>query len=442
MNFIADQQTLDDLNLTGKYRPDSVFNLFNRCRSRAGEALLESMFRHPLTDAAQINRRGELLQYFRWKHIIFPFTGELLAGVREYLDMGSRRRKFSVWMDLQWLRLLEVVVKDERYRVIVAGVQAVREMLKVLEGLVMLLDEDGPFGERALELRELLGLPGIREVMGRVDGAGRPGGADSAVGLSAHHYILQYECRAALERAIDIISELDVYIAVSDVARDKGFCQGVAREGSALLHVTGLYHPGLSAAVPNDLSFQAGGNTLFLTGANMSGKSTLMKAVGIAVYLAHMGFPLPARAMEFSVMDGLYSSINVPDNLALGYSHFYAEVIRVKTVAADVGRDLRLVVIFDELFKGTNVQDAYEATTAVTGAFVGFEKCFFIVSTHIIEAGEVLRGEHAGMQFARLPTVLRNGEPRYTHKLEEGITDDRHGMTIIRSEGILEMLEA
>jgi len=48
---------------------------------------------------------------------------------------------------------------------------------------------------------------------------------------------------------------------------------------------------------------------------------------------------------------------------------------------------------------------------------------------------------HPGILFARLPTLLRNGEPRYTHRLEEGITDDRHGMTIIRNEGILEMLE-
>ena len=77
----------------------------------------------------------------------------------------------------------------------------------------------------------------------------------------------------------------------------------------------------------------------------------------------------------------------------------------------------------------------------MTHAFAGFEKCFFIVSTHIIEAGEALCQEQVGIQFARLPTVLRNGEPRYTHKLEEGITDDRHGMTIIRNEGILEMLE-
>jgi len=59
---------------------------------------------------------------------------------------------------------------------------------------------------------------------------------------------------------------------------------------------------------------------LFLTGANMAGKSTLMKAFGIAVYLAHMGFPVAAAGMNFSVMDGLFSSIDVPDDLNMGYS--------------------------------------------------------------------------------------------------------------------------
>ena len=67
-----------------------------------------------------------------------------------------------------------------------------------------------------------------------------------------------------------------------------------------------------------------------ITGPNMAGKSTLMKSFGIAVYMAHMGFPVAARSMRFTVQDGMYTSINVPDNINMGYSHFYAEVLRVK----------------------------------------------------------------------------------------------------------------
>ncbi len=75
----------------------------------------------------------------------------------------------------------------------------------------------------------------------------------------------------------------------------------------------------------------------------------------------------------------------------MGYSHFYAEVVRVKKIATEVASGKKLVVMFDELFKGTNVKDAYDATVAVTEAFSKIHKCSFIVSTHIMEAGLTLK---------------------------------------------------
>ena len=90
----------------------------------------------------------------------------------------------------------------------------------------------------------------------------------------------------------------------------------------------------------------------------MAGKSAFMKSFGVAVYMAHMGFPVAAEMMEFTVQDGLYTSINVSDNLNMGYSHFYAEVLRVKFVASEVAAGKNMVIILDELFKGTNVKDA------------------------------------------------------------------------------------
>ena len=85
----------------------------------------------------------------------------------------------------------------------------------------------------------------------------------------------------------------------------------------------------------------------------MAGKSTYMKAFGVAVYLAHCGFPVPASRMELSPFRGLFTTINLSDNLSLGYSHYYNEVARVKYVVEQV-RDLEdVVVVFDELFRGT-----------------------------------------------------------------------------------------
>jgi DNA mismatch repair ATPase MutS len=131
----------------------------------------------------------------------------------------------------------------------------------------------------------------------------------------------------------------------------------------------------------------------------------------------------------------------VPDDLALGYSHFYAEVLRVKTVAEEVSAGKDLIIIFDELFKGTNVKDAYDATLSVTEAFAQFRNCFFVISTHIIEVGETLGARCGNLQFAYLPTVMEGRIPRYTYTMQEGITSDRHGMMIIENEGILGIMK-
>ena len=125
----------------------------------------------------------------------------------------------------------------------------------------------------------------------------------------------------------------------------------------------------------------------------------------------------------------------------MGYSHFYAEVMRVKKVAQSISRSNKLIVIFDELFRGTNVKDAFDATVAVTQAFAANKECIFIISTHIIEAGEVLKEGCDNINFIYLPTIMKNNLPEYTYKIKSGITEDRHGMIIINNEGIPDILK-
>jgi DNA mismatch repair ATPase MutS len=258
--------------------------------------------------------------------------------------------------------------------------------------------------------------------------------------LAFYDHLLKKRLHEEMERVLRFIYELDVFIAVAGVAKAGNFTYAEALpKGKNILSVRGLRHPALQGAVGNDIEMQEGSNVLFLTGANMAGKSTLMKSVGISVYLAHMGFPVAAEAMTFSVREGICSSINVADNIQLGYSHFYAEVVRVKQAAEAAASGKRLLLMFDELFKGTNVKDAYDGTLAVTSAFAEYQDCIFIVSTHIIEVGEALKGNN-NIRFAYLPTVMEGSRPRYTYRLKEGITEDRQGMMIIRNEGILELI--
>jgi DNA mismatch repair ATPase MutS len=226
------------------------------------------------------------------------------------------------------------------------------------------------------------------------------------------------------------------------VATERKFVFPLAlRPDKPVVILESVYHPHVPNAVGNTLRITPDSNVIFLTGANMAGKSTFMKSLGIALFLAHMGFPVPASRMEFSVLDGIYTTINLPDNLGMGASHFYAEVLRVKKMAHELSQSKRLFIIFDELFRGTNVKDAYEATVAITSAFAQKRNSLFVISTHIIEAGDVLKEKWENIGFKYLPTRMNGNTPVYTYTLQTGITADRHGMIIINNEGILDILK-
>jgi DNA mismatch repair protein MutS len=439
MSFKADAQTLEDLNLLGKYKPDSVYSLFNRVHTDGGANLLGVMFRNPLSDPEEINRRSALFQYFEKKALSFPFRNEVFGVAENYLGFAGGGNFLADALGIFRKKMLSAIVRNEEYGIVVTGLLATIEVLNVFKDFMGRLDDlespEKPFRAQFRKTREIFGdkrLEWLRE------GVVTP---VSWIKVARYDHLLRNVLRAEMKTVMEFIYQLDVCIAVSGVASSKGFSYAHALPGNRhVFQAAELRHPCLQKAVGNPVSLHRDSNVVFLTGANMAGKSTFMKSFGIAVYLAHMGFPVAAREMTFSVKEGIYSSINVPDNLNLGYSHFYAEVLRVRKVAEEVSRSMDLVVIFDELFKGTNVKDAYDATLAVTEALSEYRNCFFIISTHIIEVGEVLKERCGNLQFAYLPTVMEGVVPRYTYRLEEGITADRHGMMIIENEGIPELL--
>ena len=449
MTFIADKQTLDDLNLLGKYKPHSVYSLFNKVHTAGGERLLEAMFQQPLADETEINLRSAAFQYFQQKALTFPFNREQLGVMEDYLAGGGRGNVLSAATGVLRKKLLGDLVRDEAYGLLHNRLLMVIGVLNTLADFLVKFEEQGgegpyrkeaedPCREQVRRLSDILRgsrLAWLREKKGVT--------ALPLAKVIRYDHLFRGDLLEEMEQITQGIYQLDVQIAVSQVASERGFAYARALpRDKHVLSAAALSHPGIDKAVANPITLHKDSNMLFLTGANMAGKSTFMKAFGIAVYMAHMGFPIAAKEMVFSVRDGIYSSINVPDNLSQGYSHFYAEVLRVKKVAEEVSAGKDLVVIFDELFKGTNVKDAYDATLAVTAAFAEYRNCFFIISTHIIEVGEALQQTSDNLQFVFLPTVMEGMTPRYTYKMEKGITADRHGMLIIENEGILEIIES
>lgn len=421
----TDEQTIRDLGIFDKRDGDGIYDIYNHVHTRGGEALLEELFLHPLADKEAINRRSTIIEGFARSNLSFPYNTSLFDMAEKYLANGAENEKN----------------KNNRAspgeKEIQNGVSAVIELIRrteVFMGQHAILDMPAYTAEREA-IEHLLADAAFEPVL-----KGQSIEKLSYGAVTAFDALFRVSERQKIERLLRHVYYLDVYMSVAQTARERKFVFPKAMDkGSCHLKIEQVYHPALSKPVGNDISMSALKNVIFLTGANMAGKSTFLRSLSTALYVAHVGFPVAAKSMEFSVMDGLYTTINLPDNLGIGASHFYAEVLRVKKMATELSSGKSFFILFDELFRGTNVKDAHEATVAVMEGFAMQRSSMFVVSSHIVEAGTDLR-QQPNIDYLYLPTRMNDNLPEYTYTLERGITDDRHGMIIIRNEGILDIL--
>ncbi len=437
MSFVTDKQTLDDLNLVGRFKKDSIINLFDRTRTRYGKHLLETMFRNPMNDAESIRSRTAELKYYTSGELKLSLNGEMADAVEFYLNASSSSSPLVCALKMLGFKLKQMFAADRNYEKIQEGMNTLAAVIDDAEPLMRALEEDAsPMKAEAVAFRQRFRKRILERMKTERNRTERS--LLQSIGLDR---LFRVQLQKDIHELMEQLYRLDALLSVAEVARERafGFAEVQEDAGSRML-IKGVYHPSLKHAVANDILIDHEHNVFFLTGVNMAGKSTFMKSVAITMYLAHIGFPVPAESMEFTPVNGIFTSINVPDNIALGYSHFYAEVLRVKQIAEAVKSGKRLFIIFDELFKGTNVKDAYDATLSVTEAFSRHDSCLYIISTHIVETGKELSKMCGNVTFRFFPAGLDGDRPVYTYKLEEGISEARHGMTIIRHEKVIETI--
>lgn len=259
--------------------------------------------------------------------------------------------------------------------------------------------------------------------------------------LKLAHY-LRYQYKNSIHALIHEYSKLDAFYSMAMAAKELGYHYPVFIEDvSPHFEVQGLFHPLVEQAVDYDLALSKNQNFLFLTGANMAGKSTFIKASGIAVYLAHLGMAVPAKQMQLSYFHGLLSNINIADDVVKGQSFFYNEVRRIKETVTMINDGNPWFILIDELFKGTNVQDAMKCSTTVIEGLLKIKASTFIISTHLYEIGDGLR-RYPNIVFKYFETHTGSGQLQFSYQLKDGISNDRLGYVILQNEGVVDLLNS
>ena len=232
---------------------------------------------------------------------------------------------------------------------------------------------------------------------------------------------------------------MDAITSMAEATADMRFVLPEVCDGPLAVSAESVYHPFLERPVANPLHLDQGQRLLFLTGANMAGKTTYLRACGIALYLAHVGMGVPARSFRFSPCDDLFTAITLMDNVRQGVSFFRAEALRVREVAQALADGRRVVAFLDEPFKGTNVKDALDASLTIFDRLSAARDSLFLVSSHLIEVAEPLHAT-GRVRCARFDAAERAGRLDYDFTLRPGISTQRLGQRVLEEEGVFELL--
>jgi MutS domain V len=207
-------------------------------------------------------------------------------------------------------------------------------------------------------------------------------------------------------------------------------------EGAACFDAEQIRHPliPLKTCVPNDVRLVNGTRALLVSGSNMSGKSTLLRTVGINTVLAMAGAPVRARRLRLTALQ-LGASIRVNDSLQEGSSRFYAEITRLRKLFDLAGGNPALLFLLDELLQGTNSNDRRIGAEGVLCALLQ-RGAIGLVTTHdlaLAEIGSTLNGQ---LHNVHLQEEFENGRMTFDYKLREGVVTKSNGLALMRSIGL------
>jgi hypothetical protein len=239
---------------------------------------------------------------------------------------------------------------------------------------------------------------------------------------------------AAVRRWLDAIAEIEALLSLAAYSYEHPadpFPEFPA--GPACFEAVALGHPLLPAAkcVRNDVQVCGETRVLLVSGSNMSGKSTLLRAVGINTVLAMAGAPVRAKRLLLTPMH-VGASIRVNDSLQEGSSRFYAEITRLRQIFDLATGDPPVLALLDELLQGTNSHDRKIGAEAVVRGLIA-RGAIGLISTHDLALTDVAGSEVRNVHFE---DEFRDGKIEFDYKLREGVVTKSNGLELMRSIGL------
>ena len=482
---IADHLYERDLNILG---PDSLFGLLATMRTSLGERGLADCLLRPATHTESVERQQavqELLPYTglreqiamlgktRFQQVstaiidewldaeppqihpgyrvaLFAMVGInlllLLAGIRHLISWESARENMALVLAMQ--AAIALFLRRRLHDIIETNAAVQRNLRLIADGIVVMQSQNfrspkltrlhsivqgPPAAVPALNRlgKSLLILEQRAHPLGFILSLLVAGGTQAAI------FIANWKSRhiASMRLWFHAWSEFEALNALANYAfehPEHAWPELLPPTHPPHFHGDALAHPLLPNAVPNDIALDGESRFYLISGSNMSGKSTLLRAIGINAVLAYAGAPVCAASLSLTPLT-IGASIALVDSLAEGRSKFLAEVQRLATIL-DAGSAAPVLFLVDEIFSGTNSDDRRTAAHAVlhqlleTGAIGA-------LSTHDLALTSLVADTNGGLNVH-----MASPDPAdplaFDYKLRPGINTASSAQAILRLIGI------
>ncbi|MDY6130965.1 MAG: DNA mismatch repair protein MutS [Prevotella sp.] len=382
--------------------------------------------------------------------VISGFAVNVIAAI-----MGKVNCTFPVvWGIVQFFLVFSVCARP--LHVIHKIVSKIHRQLKAYIHLIGVVADSGlKSSENVSIIRSFVNEEGnamqsFKELKNILDGIDRRGNVLGLIifnvaGLSDFFLVRRFlkwqsKYMLSIEEWIEAISHFDALVSMATFHYNEPLATNalLVRSNEIIYKVQGLYHPFLgSKAVKNDFEVKDS-NYYIITGANMAGKSTFLRAVGINYILAMNGMPVFADNLQISVFS-LFSSMRTTDDLTHGISYFNAELLRLKQLMEVCGRygkenmetNKRTLIILDEILKGTNSLDKLNGSRLflqeisrlpVTG----------IIATHDLELSKMDQNESGRFHNYCFEIELA-AQITYTYKITKGVARNQNATFLLNN---------
>ncbi len=473
----------DDLDLFGR---GSLFELLSRARTRVGEETLAGWLLHPAEPEAVRARQGAVAE-LRTRLDLREDLALLGEGVRS----GDDARALTAWADAPawrvtrfqrataialalaavaglvlwvtgfgWIPLLVAVAAGRafsftlRTRVgrVVSAVDRAGRDLALLSGVLGRLERERFESPRLAELRAALdveGLPPSRQI-GKLNGLIDLLDARRNMIFAPVAFVLLWETQLAIAiegwrkrsgpavaRWLTAVGEFEALCSLAGYAYERPqdpFPELL--EGAARFEGEGLGHPLIPEArnVRTDLLLADEPRVLIVSGSNMSGKSTLLRTLGVNTALALAGAPVRARRLRLTPLQ-VGASIRIQDSLQAGASRFYAEITRLRQIVDLTAGPLPVLFLLDEILHGTNSHDRRIGAEGLVRGLIN-RGAVGLVTTHDLALARIADELAPLAANVHFEDRLEGGRMTFDYLLRPGVVQKSNALELMRSVGL------